>query len=254
MPRHITCVLFAFAVLVASPAHSAEQLPKDGSWARYYVVLKSSSGSERTLRTTVRFVGTVVENGEKLRWVEIGDSVERDEGGKKITRHYAIKFLISEKNLRTASNPIQHFVRAWQGEVGKPAERIDATRRSHEVYDAFNGQSLLFLAGASKASKATKAKRSIDYQDGRLSIASGRSGTNVTHFHPVNTKISLSWKRTYELWTHKSIPLGMASLKYGVVRSRTDEKGKVMVVRTENGEYTVEAWGADAKSALPNAK
>lgn len=256
MPRHITCVLFAFAVLVASPAHSAEQLPKDGSWARYYVVLKSSSGNERTLRTTVRFVGTVVENGEKHRWVEIGDSVEEDAGGgKKETKHYAIKFLISEKALRTASNPIQHFVRARQGEAGKPPEPIVASQRFREVYDAFNGQSLLFLSGASKSAKMTKHKRTIDYQDGRLSIASGRAGTNVTHFHFLaNSKAVISWKRTYELWTHKAVPLGMASLKYRVVQTRTDEKGKVRVIRTETGEYTVEAWGRDAKTALPDAK
>jgi hypothetical protein len=257
MTHRVSRLLFCgLAVLAASVASAAGTLPKDGTWARYYVVLKSDSGNERVLRTTVRFVGTVVEKGKKHRWVEIGDDVEEEAGGgKKVTKNYAIKFLISEKDLRTASNPIQHFVRAMHGEAGKPPEPIVASQRFREVYDAFNGQSLLFLSGPSRSAKTTKHKRTIDYQDGRLSITSGRAGTNVTHFHFLaNSKAIISWKRTYELWTHKAVPLGMASLKYRVVQTRTDEKGKVRVIRTETGEYTIEAWGTDAKTAIPNAK
>lgn len=254
MSRHIARLLLCgILAIVNSGAGAAERLPKDGAWARYYVTMKSESGRERTLRTTVRFVGTVVKNGERLRWVEIGDTVEEDEGGRKVDRHYAIKFLISEKDLLTSTNPIRHFVQACHAEVGKRADKIEANKRYREVYDAFNAQSLLFLAGPSKRSKPTARSRTIDYQDGRLKIPSGHTGTNVSRF-TANPKSTLEWKRTYEIWRHKAVSLGMASLKYRVVRTRTDEKGKVSVQEISHGEYTVEAWGTNAKTALPSIK
>jgi hypothetical protein len=247
-------VTSAALLLSAVPLLAADKLPKDGAWARYYVVAKLSDGSERVTRTTVRFVGTVVEKGEKHRWVELVERYERDSNGKRLVDQNALKFLISEKHLRTASNPIQHFVRGWYGSVDKPPQEMDASRRSQEIFDAFHGQSLLFLAGPSKGSKPTKNPHTIDYQNGRLSIKSGRAGTYTSEYHPATVKIVLSWKSKYELWTHKSVPLGMAALKYRLVQSRTDEKGKTTEQRSENYEYTVEAWGTDAKSAFPDAK
>jgi hypothetical protein len=218
------------------------------------VLFKSADGTERTGRTTIRFTGTVVEKGERHRYVEWTDAPEQSgDDGKKTTKKSVRKFLVTEKSLRESRHPLREFVRGWSGEEGKPPVPIEADRRSRELADAIDGRYLLFLPGVMSAASSTRKPRAVDYQKGQLRVESGRTGTHETRYQP-RPGLDFSWKTDYQVWRHKDVPLGMASAKTATVIIIKQANGKPMVRDFGRIEWWVEAWGTDAKSAFPDAK
>ena len=123
MTRRFSRLLVLGISLFAAPTVLAEEtLPKDGTWARYYVLNTDEAGVEKSGHQPIRFVGTVTENGEKLRWIEFVDTTsdESSVGGKPKTNTDVHSFLIPEKALRASTNPIRLFVRGWSSDRGKP--------------------------------------------------------------------------------------------------------------------------------------
>jgi len=255
MSRHTSqFLLCGTAIVFASVAQAADELPKDGAWARYYVQSKGPDGTEHTFHTTIRFVGTVVEKGKRCRWVEWTEAVPADgDDGKKTIRKSVLKFLFTEKSLRESSQPLPEFIRGWSGEEGKPPSPLETTQRNRETTN-ISGTNLVFLPGVLKTTKATRNPRTVDYQQGQLRLKTGRSGTYEAVYHPSTVPLVFTWKTDYELWLHKDVPLGMASTRMKMVFIRKDAKGKKTVRDLATIEWWVEAWGTDAKSAFPDAK
>lgn len=244
----------AAASMSAAPLLAADKLPKDGAWARYYVLHKDPDGTERTIRTMIRFVGTVREKGERCRYVEWTDAMKVDGGdGKKTTRRFVYKFLLTEKSLRESPQPLLQFVRGWRGEEGKTPEPL-VTSQSERERANFGGTTVLFLPGVLKTTKPTRDSRTVDYQQGQLRIKSGRSGTYQARYHAITAPVNYNWKTEYELWLHKDVPLGFASARHKTVLIRQREKGKKTVRDLGTTEWWVEAWGTGAKSVFPSAK
>jgi hypothetical protein len=254
MSRRFSLLLFCgIVVSFASVTQAAGKLPKDGAWARYYVLFKSADGTERTARTTIRFTGTVVEKGERHRYVEWTDAQKQiGEDGKKTTKTSVRKFLVTEKSLRESRHPLREFVRGWSGEEGQPPV-IETVRGNRELADAIDGRYLLFLPGVMSAASSTPKPRTIDYQMGQLRIKTGRTGTRETRYQP-RPGLVFTWKTDYQVWRHKDVPLGMASAKTATVIIIKQANGKPMVRDFGRIEWWVEAWGTDAKSAFPDAK
>ncbi|MFQ5734667.1 MAG: hypothetical protein ACE5KM_22265 [Planctomycetaceae bacterium] len=255
MSRHFSRLLvFGIAGLTSSAVPAADRLPKDGTWARYFVHNKRANGVEDIMHTTIRFVGTVTEHGERYRWIEWTDAFEIDgNDGKTVIRKDVQKFLVSEKSLRTSPHPLRYFIRGWRGEEGKTAAAIEPDRLHRETADV-QGITLLFLPGVLKTTKPTRNSRAIDYQQGQLRIRSGRAGTYRAVRHAITAPLVYTWKTDYELWLHKDVPLGMASVKMKLVFIRKAADGTTTVRNLATTEYSVEAWGTNAKSALPNAR
>ena len=248
MSRHVSRLLFyGVAVLFTSAAPAADKLPKDGAWARYYVVVSFPNGKEYLSRYSIRFVGTVVENGKRHRWIEFFSDHTIRGGGKSVR-----KFLLPEKALRESSHPLRQYVRGWKGEPGKTPMPLPTSGPEKERA-AIGGTSLLFLPAVLKPSKVTRNPRTVDYQKGRLRMKSGRAGTFRDMIQEADGRV-ITWKSDYEVWSHKNVPLWMVSRKSKefVIYKNPNEKETVGSRRTL--ELTLEDWGTDAKSALPNAK
>lgn len=245
----------AVLLISAGSLHAADKLPKDGTWARYYAYSKMPDGKEFASRTTIRFVGTVVENGKKHRWIEWTLSDVPADGGKKKPVTFVRKFLLPEKALRESSHPLREFVRGWEGYEGKTPRKVPISGEEREIAILSAGETtLLILPGVLKTTKATGNSRTIDYQQGQLRVASGRAGSYKAVFRSATSPTHYTWKVNYELWLHKDVPLKMASLKTKLVLTTKDAKGKQTVRDRGTTEYSVEAWGTNAKSAFPNAK
>lgn len=249
-------VATAACLIVPLSLIAADELPKDGAWARYYVVTKTD-GEERSWKRTIRFVGTVTENGEKHRWVEFADlSTQQSESAKPRHIRDVHKLLIPEKALRESTNPIRHAVRGWSlyGSSGQGPAKIAELERRRQVFDWSYGPPLTFLPASRKRATSTKNSKTIDYQKGQLKISNGAKGRHTAIYRATTAPVVYTWKTDYERWRHKSIPLGTAALKLTTSFYRKSGKEKPVLVRKYAEEYVIEAWGTDAKSALPKAE
>jgi hypothetical protein len=245
----------AAVLMSAVSLFAADKLPKDGAWARYYVYSKMPDGNEYASHRTIRFVGTVVENGKTHRWIEWSLADAPADGGKKKPITFVRKFLLTEKSLRESSHPLREFVRGWEGFEGKTPRRIATKGDDRELaIVSAGGSQLLFLPGVLKTTKPSRSSRTIDYQHGQLRVKSGCVGTYEDVYRPMTAPLASTWKTDYELWLHRDVPLGMASVKKKMVLIRKDAKGKKTVRDLGTSEWWVEAWGTDAKSAFPDAK
>lgn len=251
--RFLRSIVLGIPFIVLPAAVAAETLPKAGTWARYYVYQKYQSGVERSYRQTIRFLGTVTENGEKHRWVEfVNVGRLKTSEGKPITEIY--RLLVPEKVLRESTNPLRQFVRGWWSQQGAPRksfETLDLRRMRHNL-DQYFGPSLVWLPGLSKSAKATKNSRTVHYQNGQLNIEKGHRGTHMA-VRRTTPPVVYSWKTSYEIWRHKSVAM-MAAGEFRTVLCSRRAKDKEKVRYTTTFSYTIEAWGSKGESSLPPAK
>jgi hypothetical protein len=249
----------ATVLISGAPLLAADKLPKDGAWARYYVHGKYSNGRELIWRMTVRLVGTVVEDGRKLRWLEVSQTFEPERPGntgeKKVTSVH--KLLIPERALLESGSPLKQFVRGWLWDnVIKRADKLDTRQRDRLYYAAMLRPFVMFFPGPLKQTRPTRHARDVDYQNGRLHVAGGLAGQHVARWHAFTVPEQRWITDDVELWLHKDVPLRMASATLKrTYRFKEDGKNKPEKVRISGDEdYTVEAWGTGATSALPKAQ
>jgi hypothetical protein len=249
----------AAVLMSVVPLFAADELPKDGAWARYYVHAKSSNGRENSSRLTIGMVGTVVEGGKKLRWIEVSETYEPERPKKPREKKYTsvLKLLVPERALLESDAPLKQLVRGWSWDnVSKRVDKVDTGKRDLQRFEAFYRPYVVYFPGPLKRAKRTRNSRDVDHQKGRLQIAGGLAGHNIARWHAFTVPEQRSMTLDVELWLHKDVPLGMASAKltrtYRFKKDGNKEPEKVRVV--SDVEFTVEAWGTDAKSAFPNAK
>jgi hypothetical protein len=115
---------FCVAMLVAAATARGDgllyQVPADGTWARYDVTITNRVGDKRKVEVTFKVVGTVEQNGEKLRWIEVKHPVEG--------QTHIVKMLIPEKHLKAGEEPLRHVQRAWRKRGGRQPESLGQAR------------------------------------------------------------------------------------------------------------------------------
>src|SRR5262245_18142303 len=63
---------FGSALAAADDRHAKVELPADGTWARYHVVVKKKDAeTEHDYKLTMSLVGTHREGNDVFRWVEL---------------------------------------------------------------------------------------------------------------------------------------------------------------------------------------
>lgn len=120
--RRITsfCVALLLAAATARADGLLYQVPVDGAWARYDVTITNRLGDKRKVEFTLKVVGTVEQNGEKLRWIEVKHPAE--------DQTHIVKMLIPEKYLKAGEEPLRHVQRAWRKRGERQPESVGQAR------------------------------------------------------------------------------------------------------------------------------
>lgn len=248
MKRFLSAAVLAagialFASASAQAAAIIQSLPKDGSWAKFHLeITNDRQANQNMLGTmTIRSVGTVMENGEKCRWLEM--QMEGEQDGKK--QKNVMKFLVRERDLKAGAKGNVSILRGWQ----KNSLQGDVKELSHDE-KAPNGPLSIFFGRTVKSSEKLKKEKVIDYQKGRLRIAEGTK-SKLDFAPPGNPNVNLKIKYdvTLTTWPHKSIPFGTAAagISMQVIVNNN-------VSLTTTMKLTMEDYGTGAKSALPDKK
>ncbi|MFQ5733332.1 MAG: hypothetical protein ACE5KM_15430 [Planctomycetaceae bacterium] len=247
MRRLLPLSLVAALVASTSSASAAgglfQTLPKDGTWTRYYMEMKSERPMQMMTGTfTLRSVGSVTENGEKCRWVEMQMEGERD--GKK--EKGAFKFLVKEKDFKPGSKSVPEIVRGWiQNKADGEVKELTDQEKSPD------GMMVIFFGGHRKDVKKLKKEKVIDYQKGQLKITTGTTGTLELKPAP-NAPAGFKYTVTQSVWPHKNVPFGTAAMEV-----QMEIKIKDMIASKMKMTFSVQdhgTGGEQAKSALPDKK
>lgn len=238
--RGLTIVLF----LVVSPRFASaggpvQSLPKDGSWVKFHLDLEVSDADGINDTTsgswTIRSVGVKTVNGEKCRWIEIEEHLDKSDDGKPFTRWY--KCLIREKDIKPGADLLGNLIEYWQ----KEGVRGDALKVT-------NSRSLMlpmFLRATPRTGKpVTKAKRVL-WQKGEFTIPKAEEQTQTTFKDGNRLRVTvrdLVWKKT-------DIPFGTAAVNSSVKLIRNGKPTYQWVRRLSLADY-----GTKAKSKLPDVK
>ena len=248
-------IALVFAALLAcntfTIAEEAQaKLPKDGWWVRYYVMMKTDQPNDTwTVKRTYSLVGTVIENGQKCRWIEMKSLRSTD--GKEETD--IIKFLIPEKDLWESDKPLDYLVRAWQKLDGGAVEEVQfdqpsrRRRRRHQrrlrvgsrtwlSFQARKGKRVLKKSG--KSSNTSRADwRSLGGGTGRMSRCEESPTSGEKH----------AFNTAFTVWNHATVLPACAAMRQRIEYRRND-----VLLLTTIKELVVEDFGTDAKSALPD--
>ncbi len=236
--RTLLMITLLLVVPVQSRANGLiQQLPKDGSWVRYFLNLKSEQPDEADTGTlTIRSVGQVMVEGKPCRWIEFQFTTNKQQdSGAQI-----VKVLVPEKHLQKGAKPVANIVRGWQKQGNSDPEPLPAERSTEVEF---------FLPGPLKDVKQLKQKKVIDYQRGQLKCDSAFTG--AYSLTPPELREALpegfSFTLRYTLWPHKAAPFGVAAATMQITVKQNDK-----VLQDATAEFTLEDFGIGAKSALPD--
>lgn len=223
----LTTLLLTSFVLITQTAFAdglLYQLPEDGAYVVHEMVLGDDGQTQFKGIRKISSVGTVTENGKKLRWIEFKIKIDIDE------RYDIInKILVSEEKPKAAENVFGKIIRGWERHGGGQAKAM-----SREKLDELS----LFLCGTIK--ERTKLKPvMVDSKLGKLQCA-GLSG--YVDYDAGGQKLKIRFKTRL----HKKVPFGIVS---SVI---TVEGG--FVIAPVKLSFTLKEVGKNAKSELSDAK
>lgn len=229
---------------VASTAQAGgliHTLPADGSWVKYSMSMKNVGATmiEASGTLTVRTVGTVTENGEKCRWIEL-ESLTTQDGKQKSG---VMKLLIREKDFAADAIAAPTILRGWKKSSEKAIAGIDENDKAEK------SSSTMFFGKAGTNVKPLKQEKIIDHQKGKLTIASGLTGE--LKFDPTGGKKlkGIEFNTIQSHWTHKSLPFGTGAMELVM---KVNFNGAT--VSTMTMKFTMLDYGTGAKSVLPDKK
>lgn len=242
----ILLVAACTAVAEVTPA----KLPADGSWVRYFVTMRrAGTNDDIIIKLTYSLVGTSMENGDKCRWVEIKSIFPNN-------HTEVFKFLISEKELLEGERPMNSLIRGWRKFDDEPAEEQKfnqglGRRGFAGDADFYFGNYMIIFPGPQQKAKVIEEKRVIEYQQGRLELVDARAGKRVASRQAVTVAQKQTFQTDFTVWNHPTLTLGsvVGKMRVQVLFDDIDVPNRAF---TE--DLTVEDFGSDAKSALPEIK
>jgi hypothetical protein len=225
------------------------ELPKDGWWARYYGTIKQDGQEERTVKRTYSLVGTANANGRKCRWVEWNEAWTVD-GQKHVD---ILKFLVPERDLLESERPLDNLVRAWrkvndtQVEEVKFSQPLGADGLVVSADYGF-GRDFLIFPGAWQKSRRVEQRRTVEYQQGRLEIPSGRAARHSAVRRALTNGEKQAYFDEYTVWIDPAISPVAVAVSERIV-NEVDDVHRRTIFR----EFVIEDFGTDAKSAMPES-
>jgi hypothetical protein len=234
-------------------------LPPDGAWVRYRSTSEETTEKvkgkfklrfegkdvekEYTVRRseliTLSFVGSVIEDQEPCRWVEI--KIENTDDNK-VTLY---KMLLKEKAFFDKKGALAsgNVVRTWQRKHDGTIEKRDKPP----------GYSFLFLwtPGGMKTVSRSGDPMDIEYQSGRLAGAQPWTVKDSETSRPIIGLIKARSIGTSTVWTHPELPVGYARLHSSsemllTLGWTTQIKNSTVI------DHTLDDAGAEAQSELPD--
>lgn len=213
-----------------------QRLPEDGTWVRYFVKVKDGAGTKpRNGTMTLKSVGRETIKGQKYRWIEIDMLLKRND--KQL--HRALKVLIREQDLKEHARNGLTIARGWAS-IGRPESfPLGSLEKSPD------GPLGLYFGCPMKNARTVKGEKTIDYQNGRLTIASAQSGELKIRFQEDPGVGDSPVTVTQTIWNHRSVPVGTAM---AIIEARQDGAIAQKIV------LTIQDFGKNAKSSLPEKK
>ncbi len=240
-------VAFGFILIHCLNAPAQEEkakLPEDGWWVRYHTVSKYQGRidgkiQEFTGKKTFSLVGTVVEDGEKCRWIEV--FLEREKEKVNVR-----KYLVPEKNLLERKHSLEACKRGWVKFVTRDVRAVNLGQEidSSEPH-------LMYLQCMWREADRVDTQKVVDYQHGRLTIPQAMV-LKMTRPDIVNRRrngVPEERKRAIEQtgWFDQKTAPVFAAAK---IQTKFFVNGELK--RTSEEEMTFEETGNDAKSQLPD--
>lgn len=223
----VSCGIVCLNAALARGDGLVRRLPEDGAWALFYCTEEYDDGEKRTEWITIKSVGTIVEDGQACRWIEV--VLQNDEGRRKGTGS-TWKFLIPEKHFVPEGDPLDHVIRTWHKYENQQSVRRDI--------DFFKPRLHLIIPPPIKDLKEIAEKQTVDWQRGQL-VCNVLVGT-IRQEYKVETV-----KKQYRIAVHDKVGFGVAAVKIEM-ESDLPYKGTVQFMLTD--------MGTDAKSGIPDGK
>jgi len=238
--------LLTIVFLLSASTHSAhaggpvQALPKDGAWVKFFLEWELSgpdaADSKGTGTWSVRSVGTKTVNGEKCRWIEIEEHLDKADDGKPFTRWY--KFLVRENDLKRGGDPVKNAIAIWWKDTdpNTTAKKADGT----------SPWLAMFLRGTPKTGKTVAQKNRVLWQKGdfvfqRAEEQRQRRTTNIGDDRRMTIR-DVVWKKA-------EIPFGAAAVTFTARLTRNGKHSWTWVRKLSLADH-----GTGAKSMLPEAK
>jgi hypothetical protein len=219
------------------------ELPKNDAWVQYqWDWNRLDSGQKMSATVTLSIVGSVVENDEPCRWVELKYVIP--EGSEKGT--LIEKLLIREKDLLASANPMEHVLRTWVRFNDEPVYLKEAYNNKDEAI----GPLLLWTPGVLKNVAKGGDPKDIEYQHGRLKAAQPWAGRMVLPETNKDGVVVLHLSRKYTLWRHADLAFGFAEAE---IKDDVYNLDKTKVLSQQVSVYVLQDAGVGAKTALPDS-
>ena len=238
-------VLACICVPIARAEPPIVQLPDDGWWISYRSSVKQrfdGQTQEHSCKYTCSLVGTVTDDDQKLRWVEVNS--EYFIGDKKYAD--VLKFLVSEKALLESDQPLDNLKRVWKKNSDG---NVRETSVWHGIYP--DNAKLMIFPGLWQHGEREKKERIIEYQQRKLTIAEARTREITMNARTVNRprvgKIEAKSVVEATAWFDPATSPVLAAAKIETRKYQNDE----LRLTTEE-ELVVEDSGIGAHSQLPD--
>jgi len=236
-------ISFALTTQTAFADGLLYQLPEDGAFVVYDLEIEvregfgkiKGKGKLKNIRNhigkgtlKIASVGSVTENGEKCRWIELKMILEM-QGQKSVT---ISKILVPEKYLKEGENAFGKKIRGWVQPKSSDVKVMDKE---------FSGLVTLILCGPLNEEKKLKSK-TVDSKLGKLKCE------RVSGYKKFKVQ-GVEWKARLITSRHKKVPFGVVSSD---IVMETEETAQIGV--DLKWTLTLKEIGKNAKSELPDAK
>jgi hypothetical protein len=185
---------------------------------------------------TIRSVGRETVNNEPCRWIEFDTKMEIENR----TERNIYKVLVPEKLFKSDKPVSPKVIRGW-------IKRNDADPEEQTNSDKLNSEGFaVFLPDPSRKTKTVKEKKTVDYQNGQLTVESAITGS-LNLPAPENSNLKFESTINYTTWSHEKVPFGTAEAEW-IISAKVNDN----FVAKGTATLTLEDFGTDAKSALPD--
>ena len=215
------------------------QLPMDGTWATYDVVVKTRiDGHDMNIRQKWRIasVGNVSEGGEPCRWIEFKKDTKIESEFFPHTDHEAWTLLFPVKYLAKGESPMAHFLRGWHQFEKYAPEKITKP---------VEGRSTLLRLILSGPVKDTRKLEPVEVTSklGKLSCEGVQGTVEVV------LKTGIKSKNTFMNRLHPRSPFGVVAGHWALDRSGEETNSPPATL-----EITLADFGDNASRQIPNEK
>jgi hypothetical protein len=234
-------ILFFCSVFVAGTCHAQTlitALPKDGTSAKYeYCVeatIPTGAVGKNTTEIMLRSVGTVHENMEAYRWIEL-DFREKP-GSKKSSLIY--KFLVKESSAIKGEINLEN-IQKFYGAIELPNEkRLTDHKKQSQLPSTIR---FLFPKELKDASPLEDTTVQTEIGDLRCKVIEATAESDM----PANPRVHQTL--AYKIYSNEQSPFGTTQLEFVQTRFKSG-KQSVKTVHT----FKLKEIGTGATSALPD--